>query len=59
MVKISDLAMPEKRRTISNSPLGLTKSESLSHLDLGRQKYKIAHLVCYILTSNFGRFKTV
>lgn len=46
-VKISDLAMPKKkkRHTISNSPLGLTKSESLPHLDFRKQKYKIAHLI--------------
>lgn len=58
MVKISDLAMPKKKHAISNSSLGLIKSESLPHPDLVRQKYKITHLLCYTLTSYFGRFKT-
>lgn len=49
----------KKRRAISHSSLGLIKSESLPHLDLGRQKYKIAHLLCYTLSSNFGRSRLV
>lgn len=54
MVKISDLAMPKKKHYFKFS-FGIDKIWPL--LDFRKQKYKIAHLICYPLTSNFRRCK--
>lgn len=59
MVKIFYLAMPTTRTKKTHSfklSFGVIKSVSIPHLDFG--KHRIALLICYTLTSNFGRCKT-